>query len=713
MDFAKDLNPQQLEAVRHTDGPLLIIAGAGSGKTRVLTYRIAYLLEQGVSPGEILAITFTNKAAREMLERVESLVGNTDGMWISTFHSACVRMLRRHGKLVDCLPGFSIYDDQDQLLVIKSCLRELDMDDKKYHPRAVLAAISKAKNLLQGPAEFAAEAEDGYSRRVAEVFRLYNAKLRASNALDFDDLLVKAVELLETQPQVLSYYQNRFQYIHVDEYQDTNHAQYRWVNLLARGHGNICVVGDDDQSIYLFRGADVSNILDFEKDYPQAKVIKLEQNYRSTGNILGAANSIIAHNSRRKAKKLWTAAGEGDKVQVYNAGDEKEESNFVVRTISDGSRPLKDYAVLFRTRAQSRALEDAFIRKGIPYQLIGGLPFYSRKEIKDMLAYLKVLVNPWDAVSLSRIINEPRRGIGERTIARLMAYAEEKGLPPGACIESAAREIGGRTGASLLEFARMLAHLEVIASESAVTITLQEVMHKSGYAAALNAEGSIEAQSRLENLQELLTVTEEFDRRVGGDLGLFLEEVSLVADVDSLEEGREGVTLITLHSAKGLEFSVVFMVGMEEGLFPHARSLENEEELSEERRLCYVGMTRAREELYLVWARTRHIFGRLEANRPSRFLGETAEQYLEYINGSPSQIRMWSPVTPPSAAPGPKVKYAAGMVVEHSKWGRGVVVETTSLGDQAVILVEFSPGDRRRLMADYAPLTVVEVQHEY
>lgn len=707
-NFAQDLNPQQLEAVRNIDGPLLIIAGAGSGKTRVLTYRIAYLLEQGVSPGDILAITFTNKAAREMRGRVESLVGNTDGMWISTFHSACVRMLRRNGKLVDCLPGFSIYDDQDQQLVIKSCLRELDLDDKKYHPRAVLSAISKAKNLLQGPVAFAEDATDGYTRRVAEVYRLYNAKLRANNALDFDDLLLKAVELLETQPQVLSYYQERFQYIHIDEYQDTNHAQYRWVNLLAKGHRNICVVGDDDQSIYLFRGADVSNILDFEKDYPEANVIKLEQNYRSTGNILGAANSVIAHNSRRKVKELWTAAGQGDKVQVYNAGDEKDEANFVVGAVTGDSRPLKDYAVLFRTRAQSRALEEAFLKQGIPYQLIGGLPFYGRKEIKDMLAYLKVLVNPRDGVSLNRIINEPRRGIGERTVSRLLAYAEERGLPPGACLEAAAKNIGGRTGDSLTGFAQMLAHLEAIASESAVTITLQEVMHKSGYVAALNAEGSIEAQSRLENLQELLTVTEEFDRRVGGDLGLFLEEVSLVADVDSLEDGQDGVTLITLHSAKGLEFPVVFMVGMEERLFPHARSLDTEEELNEERRLCYVGMTRAEEELNLVWARTRHIFGRLEACRPSRFLRETDEKYLNYINGSPTQIKMWSPITSPPPSAGPKIVYAVGMVVEHGKWGRGVVVETSTLGDQPVILVEFSPGDRRRLMADFAPLIVVE-----
>jgi DNA helicase-2/ATP-dependent DNA helicase PcrA len=707
-NYETELNPQQLEAVQHTNGPLLIIAGAGSGKTRVLTYRISHLLETVAAPTEILAITFTNKAAREMRERVESLVGSTAGMWISTFHSACVRMLRRNGQLVNCLPGFSIYDDQDQLVVIRACLKELDLDDKKYHPRAVLSAISKAKNMLQGPEEFGSEAKDLYSRRVAEVYKLYAAKLRANNALDFDDLLAKAVELLETQPQVLSYYQNRFKYIHVDEYQDTNHAQYRWVNLLARAHRNICVVGDDDQSIYLFRGADVGNILDFEKDYPEAKVIKLEQNYRSTGNILGAANSVIANNSRRKVKELWTAAGQGEKIQVYNAGDERDEANFIVREITGGARPLGDYAILFRTRAQSRALEDAFIKAGLPYQLIGGLPFYGRKEIKDMLAYLKILANPLDGVSLARIINEPRRGIGERTVSRLLAYAEDRGMAPVASLAAAAKDIGGRTGTCLGEFAHMLADLDGIASESAVTITLQEIMHKTGYVAALNAEESIEAQSRLENLQELLTVTEEFDRRVGGDLGLFLEEVSLVADVDSMAAGAEGATLITLHSAKGLEFPAVFMVGMEEGLFPHSRSLDSEEELNEERRLCYVGMTRAREELSLVWARTRHIFGRLEACRPSRFLREISEKYLDYLNGSPSQIKMWAPISQPPKSAAAKVKYVVGMVVEHSKWGQGRVIETSVLGDQPVILVEFSGGDRRRLMADFAPLTVVE-----
>src|SRR5690554_250073 len=436
------LNPQQLEAVRHTDGPLLIIAGAGSGKTRVLTYRIAHLLETGLAlPPEILAITFTNKAAREMQQRVEKLVGNTDGMWISTFHAACVRILRRHGKYVDCLPGFSIYDDQDQRQVVKACLRELNLDEKKFHPRAVLAGISDAKNQLQSPEQYGKQVSDYFQRRVAEVYRLYQVQLKASNALDFDDLLMKTVELLEQNPKVLDYYQRRFKYIHVDEYQDTNHAQYRLVHLLAQGHGNICVVGDDDQSIYLFRGADVANILDFEKDYPEARVIKLEQNYRSTGNILGAANSVIANNQHRKHKELWTAAGEGAKVSIYNAQSEVDEAAFIVHTIETGSRPLGDYAVLFRTRAQSRALEDALIKSNMPYQLIGGQPFYGRKEIKDMLAYLTVLNNPWDVVSLTRIINEPRRGIGRRTVAKLLAFAQQHNLAPASCLLAAAQDI--------------------------------------------------------------------------------------------------------------------------------------------------------------------------------------------------------------------------------------------------------------------------------
>jgi DNA helicase-2/ATP-dependent DNA helicase PcrA len=528
--------------------------------------------------------------------------------------------------------------------------------------------------------------------------------------VDFDDLLVKAVQLLEQNPDVLGYYQRRFKYIHVDEYQDTNHAQYRLIRLLSQGSGNVCVVGDDDQSIYLFRGADVNNLLDFEKDYPEARVIKLEQNYRSTGNILGAANSVIAHNTRRKAKELWTDAGEGAQVSLYNAQNEMDEAGFIVRTIQTGNRPLGDYAMLFRTRAQSRALEDAMIKSGTPYQLIGGLPFYGRKEIKDMLAYLKLLANPWDSVSLNRIINEPRRGIGERTVSRLLAYAAKKNLAPMSCLEKAAEGIGGKSGSCLKEFAKMMAHLEEVASESAVTITLQEVMHKTGYAAALADEGTVEAQSRLENLQELLTVTEDYDRRVGGDLGLFLEEVSLVADVDKLEEGQEGVTLMTLHSAKGLEFPVVFLVGLEEGLFPHSRSLDQEEQIHEERRLCYVGMTRAMEELNLVWARTRHVFGRMNTCRPSRFLKETDTKYLRYINGNPLQVSQWggsAATQQKREEASAKTNYVVGMVVDHRQWGRGSVVETTTLGDQAVVVVDFPGSGRRRLMADFAPLIVV------
>ena len=707
----EQLNPQQLEAVQHTEGPLLIIAGAGSGKTRVLTYRISHLLETGkATPGEILAITFTNKAAREMRERVERLVGSTDGMWISTFHAACVRILRYHGKLVDCLPGFSIYDDQDQIHVVKSCLKELDMDEKKFHPRAVLSCISSAKNQLKGPGQTQENAGEYFERKVAEVYSLYHNKLKTNNAVDFDDLLVKAVELLKNNPEVLEYYQRRFKYIHVDEYQDTNHAQYELVRLLSQGSGNICVVGDDDQSIYLFRGADVNNLLDFEKDYPEARVIKLEQNYRSTGNILGAANSVIANNTRRKAKELWTDSGDGAQVSLYNAQNEMDEAGFIVRTIQTGNRPLKDYAMLFRTRAQSRALEDAMIKSGTPYQLIGGLPFYGRKEIKDMLAYLKLLANPWDSVSLNRIINEPRRGIGERTVSRLLAYAAKRNLAPMSCLEEAAEGIGGKSGSCLREFAKMMDHLAEVASESAVTITLQEVMHKTGYIAVLGDEGTVEAQSRLENLQELLTVTEDYDQRIGGELGLFLEEVSLVADVDKLNEGQDGVTLMTLHSAKGLEFPVVFLVGLEEGLFPHSRSLDDDEQIHEERRLCYVGMTRAMEELNLVWARTRHVFGRMNTGRPSRFLKEIDTKYLRYINGNPMQVSQWggsASVQQQREAASAKTIYVVGMVVDHRQWGRGSVVETTTLGDQAVVVVDFPGSGKRRLMADFAPLIVV------
>ncbi|MTI95805.1 MAG: ATP-dependent DNA helicase PcrA [Firmicutes bacterium] len=706
----QELNQQQLAAVCHSDGPLLIIAGAGSGKTRVLTYRIARLLETGVArPSEILAITFTNKAATEMRERVEALVGNTDGMWISTFHSACVRMLRRHGQKAGYQPGFSIYDDQDQLTVVKQCLRELELDDKKFVPRAVLSAISNAKNQLMGPDEYSKQATDWYREKVATVYKLYQRKLQANNALDFDDLLVVTVNLLENHQEVREQYQERFRYIHVDEYQDTNHAQYKIVNLLASAHRNICVVGDDDQSIYLFRGADVGNILDFEKDYPEATVIKLEQNYRSTGNILGAANSIISHNNQRKQKELWTAAGDGAEVSVYNAQTETDEAGYVVHTIQSGQRPLSDYAVLYRTRAQSRTLEDALRRANIPYQLVGGVPFYGRKEIKDMLAYLKLLVNPWDSTSLARVINEPRRGIGQKTLEKLLALAAEKGVAPALYLAEAAEKIGGKSGSALAGFANLMKELDIIAGQSAVTITLQEIMQRTGYTSLLTAENTVEAHSRLENLQELLTVTEEYDRRVGGDLVLFLEEISLVSDLDSFENDSEGVTLITLHSAKGLEFPAVFLVGLEEGLFPHSRCLEDESQLQEERRLCYVGMTRAMEELCLIWARTRHIFGRHISSRPSRFLREVDDKFLRYVNGSPQQIQEWAGAAAESAtAATVRHDFTVGMVVNHRQWGKGTVVAMETLGSQQVIIVDFPGQGRRKLMAEYAPLTPCE-----
>ena len=705
------MNQQQMEAVRHTEGPLLIIAGAGSGKTRVITQRIAHILQEGLARApEILAITFTNKAANEMKERVETLVGSTGGMWISTFHSACVRMLRKYGHLAGSLPGFSIYDDSDQLMVVRLCLRQLDLDNKRYMPRGVLAAISQAKNQLLGPAELAKEASGRYQENVARVFELYQQKLRENNALDFDDLLVRCVELLSENQHVLEEYQQRFKYIHVDEYQDTNHAQYKWVNLLAAGHRNICVVGDDDQSIYFFRGADVTNILDFEKDYPEARVIKLEQNYRSTGNVLAAANSVIGNNQRRKPKKLWTDQGEGNKVYVYTAYNEIDEAEFVTRMVNSGNRPPGDYAVLYRTRAQSRVLEDALRRANIPYKLLSGVPFYGRKEIKDMLSYLRILVNPYDTASLTRIINEPRRGIGQRTMEKLFNYASTKGLPPATCLAEAADEIGGSTGKALAGFAGTYNNLAEIATESSVSVTLQEVMLGTGYVDQLKAERTIEAMSRLENLQELLTVTGEFDKKVGGDLTMFLEDISLVSDLDSLDESADAVVLMTLHSAKGLEFPVVFIAGMEEGLFPHSRCLADEEQMHEERRLCYVGMTRAQKDLYLMWARARNIFGRFQSSLPSRFLRETDPQYLHFLNGSLEQIRSWAPGADSAAEKQhvETVDYKVDMVVEHKKWGRGVVVETGMLGDQAVVVVEFPGQGRRRLMAGFAPLTVIE-----
>ncbi len=705
------MNPQQMEAVRQTEGPLLIIAGAGSGKTRVITHRIAHILEEGLArPPEILAITFTNKAANEMKERVEKLVGSTDGMWISTFHSACVRMLRKHGHLVGCLPGFSIYDDADQLMVVRMCVRQLDLDDKRYVARGVLAVISHAKNQLMGPEEFAKQASGRYQENVARVFELYQQKLRENNALDFDDLLVRAVELLSEHPHVLEEYQQRFKYVHVDEYQDTNHAQYKWVNLLASGHNNICVVGDDDQSIYLFRGADVANILDFEKDYPQARVIKLEQNYRSTGNVLAAANSVISHNQSRKPKKLWTDQGQGNKVYVYTAYSEVDEAEFVTRMVNSGNRPPGDYAVLYRTRAQSRVLEDSLRRANIPYKLLSGVPFYGRKEIKDMLSYLRILVNPYDNASLIRVINEPRRGIGQRTMEKLFSHAAARGLPAVLCLAEAGKEIGGSTGGALAEFAELYKGLAEIASESSVSVTLQEVMLRTGYLEHLKAEGTVESLSRLENMQELLTVTGEFDKKIGGDLTMFLEDISLVSELDNLDDDADAVVLMTLHSAKGLEFPVVFITGLEEGLFPHSRCLADEQQLHEERRLCYVGMTRAKRDLYLMWARGRNIFGRFQSSLPSRFLRETDPEYLRFLNGSLEQIRGWAPGGEPAAEKQPKedIDYTPGMVVEHNKWGRGVVVETGVLGDQAVVVVDFPGQGRRRLMAGFAPLKVIE-----
>ncbi|MQL53901.1 DNA helicase PcrA, partial [Desulfofundulus thermobenzoicus] len=635
MDLLANLNPAQARAVTHRDGPLLVLAGAGSGKTRVLTTRIAYLLQQGVSPLHILAITFTNKAAREMKERVAAMVPDVAReLWVATFHSTCLRVLRRQARFLGYAENFVIYDDADQQTVIKECLKELNMDEKKFPPRALSAAISGAKNRLLPPEEYGDQADSFFTRQAARVYALYQDKLHRNNALDFDDLIMLTVRLFRENPAVLRHYQNRFRYILVDEYQDTNQAQYVLVNLLAAEHRNLCVVGDPDQGIYGWRGANIQNILDFEKDYPEALVVKLEQNYRSTQTILDAANQVIKRNRGRKEKRLWTAAGPGTPVVVYMAGDERTEAGFVadrVARLRQRGIPYRDMAVLYRTHAMSRVLEEVFLSRGIPYTIVGGLKFYDRKEIKDLLAYLRLVVNPADTVSLRRIINVPRRGVGEASLNKLLAYSMEKGIP---ALEALARapEVPGLNGpvrAACTGLARLFARLYEQSGELSVTELARAVLERTGYWQELLAENTVESRTRQENLKEFLSVTREFDQRAEDrSLPAFLAELSLVSDVDHYDQEADQVVLMTLHSAKGLEFPVVFLVGMEEGVFPHSRSLTEPAELEEERRLCYVGITRARERLYLTHSWQRTLYGVTRHNDPSRFLEEIPPHLL-------------------------------------------------------------------------------------
>lgn len=747
MHYTANLNAPQAEAVKCHEGPLLILAGAGSGKTRVLTQRIGHLIgEVGVSPYGILAITFTNKAAGEMRERLESLIGNTaQDMWIFTFHSACVRILRREIGALGYDTNFVIYDSADQQTLLKQCLKELNIDDKRYAPRAVGAGISQAKNKLLGPAAYDKQAYDHYQQTVARVYSLYQSRLKNNNALDFDDLIMKTVELFEKHPDILDRYQERFKYILVDEYQDTNHAQYRLIKVLGAKYRNVCVVGDDDQSVYNFRGADIQNILDFERDYPEAKVIRLEQNYRSTQTILDAANEVISNNLSRKKKRLWTENQKGSPISLFNAQDEHGEANYVARKIVEGkslnNRSCSDFAVLYRTNAQSRIIEEIFMRNNIPYTIVGGLKFYERKEIKDILAYLRVISNPADSISLQRIVNVPRRGIGDASMAKVAGFVTDAGIT----LYEAIRQVGAVPGLSsrtvklFEQFMGFTEELRLKKDTITVSALTREILDKSGYLRELELEQTVESQTRIENLQEFLTVTEEYDKSTPeGSVEEFLAGVSLVSDIDSFNEESDAVILMTLHSAKGLEFPVVFMTGLEEGIFPHSRSLyEGEHEMEEERRLCYVGITRAREELHLVNAMQRILYGNYMHNAPSRFIREIPEHLIQkegivpktetgsrgsfskglgssgYMTGAgynSSSTAGYASSTPAAASYSAKADagtFALGDKVAHGKFGQGVVVSVKGEGPDAEISVAFPGIGIKSLVAKYAPLKKV------
>lgn len=644
MDLLKNLNKEQREAVTYTEGPLLILAGAGSGKTRVITYRIAYLIkEKNVPPENILAITFTNKAAKEMKERVISLIGDTgENMWISTFHSACVRILRRDIEKIGFNRDFVIFDTSDQQVVIKDCLKELNLDEKLYSHSQVLNIIGRAKDELIGPDEFAKIHESDFRMSViARIYKLYQDKLKRNNAIDFDDIIMYTIKLFQENKPVLSYYQRRWKYIHVDEYQDTNTAQYKLVSMLAAEHHNLCVVGDDDQSIYGFRGANISNILNFEKEFKNAKVIKLEQNYRSTKTILEAANSVIKNNDGRKNKVLWTDNETGCKIQCYQGQDEHDEAYYIAREIKRAvnydNRNYREFAVLYRMNAQSRVLEEIFMREGIPYRIFGGLRFYDRKEIKDVLAYLRLIQNPNDDYSLKRIINVPKRGIGNATVEKVEAIARREGLGMFDVICSVHKYAElQRTAESLKEFAGLIMELRKRKDSMPVFQLIGEVIEKSGIMDELERENTTEARSRIENIKELVSAALEFENNDDieseydeKNLEAFLAHISLVADIDNLDEEKNNVVLMTFHSAKGLEFPVVFMAGMEEQVFPGYRSAYNKSELEEERRLCYVGITRAKEKLYMTYTYSRTLFGKTTSSKVSRFIEEIPQKYLE------------------------------------------------------------------------------------
>ncbi|MEB5582595.1 DNA helicase PcrA [Enterococcus faecium] len=736
-ELLNGMNPRQKEAVLHTDGPLLLMAGAGSGKTRVLTHRIAYLIEEKeVNPWNILAITFTNKAAKEMKERVNAILASGgEDVWVSTFHSMCVRILRRDVDFIGYNRNFTIIDSSEQLTLMKRILKELNIDPKKYDPRSILGTISQAKNSLQTPQDFAKMQGSYYEDIVAKCYAAYQKELQYNQCMDFDDLIMNTIRLFEEHPDSLTYYQNKFHYIHVDEYQDTNHAQYTLVNLLAGRFRNLCVVGDADQSIYGWRGADMQNILDFEKDYPDAAVILLEQNYRSTKNILSAANQVIENNSNRKPKNLWTENKEGNKITYYRADNERDETRFIVdrmqEEIRSNHRNYGDFAILYRTNAQSRVMEETLLKANIPYKMVGGHKFYDRKEIKDILAYLNVLANPQDSISFERIVNSPKRGIGPGSIEKLRSFASLHEWP---LLEAAQNvelaNIGGKAGQQLGSFGEMIQEVTQMIPYLTVTELTKEVLDRSGYLEDLKIQNTLEAQARIENLEEFLTVTQEFDKQFEQQneedadapeekLTVFLNDLALVSDIDNLEEDASQVTLMTLHAAKGLEFPVVFLIGLEEGVFPLSRALMEESELEEERRLAYVGITRAEEALYLTNAFSRTLYGRTQYNRPSRFVEEIDQELLEIEGIRPTSKKTpvfakktaysykqpeTAVVSSKSATGGEKNSWKPGDKVKHKKWGLGTVVRVSGTSKDLELDVAFPSQGVKRLLAAFAPI---------
>ncbi|CAM3176593.1 DNA helicase PcrA [Sporolactobacillus spathodeae] len=738
-DLLKGLNPEQLKAVKHHQGPLLIMAGAGSGKTRVLTHRMAYLMiERDVAPWNLLAITFTNKAAKEMKERLTKLAGPlVNDVWVSTFHSMCVRILRRDIDRLGISRNFSILDTTDQQSVIKNILKERNLDPKKFTPRSILGKISAAKNELKTAADFAKQANDVFDEIVRDVYFDYEKKLRQNQSLDFDDLIMTTVQLFQRVPETLAYYQKKFQYIHVDEYQDTNRSQYLLVHLLADRFKNLCVVGDSDQSIYGWRGADIHNILSFEEDYPDATVIKLEQNYRSTKKILEAANHVIDNNLNRKPKNLWTENEDGQQITYYQAGTEHDEGYYVagkMQELTHNGFRYSDLAVLYRTNAQSRVIEETLVKSNIPYRMIGSIKFYERKEIKDILAYLKLIANPDDDISLARVINEPKRGIGASSMDKLADYAIQADCSLNQAIGSIDKiSIAPRTANKMEAFSEMIMNWSKMQEFLSVTDLVDEVLDKSGYRDALKAERTLESQSRLENLDEFLSVTQEFEKSHDDkSLVTFLTELALDSDVEEENEktNQDSVTLMTLHSAKGLEFPVVFLIGMEEGIFPHSRALDDPDEMEEERRLAYVGITRARQCLYLTSAEVRTLFGQTVAHSASRFIKEIPQTLIEQEAGRTANgfgggrfetqrssfsfgRRAAEPVYRQSV---PTLKkqsgaggdWQAGDKVRHKKWGVGTVVSTKGSGDSVELDIVFpKPVGLKRLLGAFAPIEKV------